>query len=333
MLQCLRLSVYFDESPALDSVNLTVHDGEVVAVMGPSGCGKTTLLRAIAGLQGLNEGTISWDELNLRDTPPHARGFGMMFQDYALFPHLNVARNVEFGLRMRGISAADRITRAQSILETVGLAGYADRPIHELSGGEQQRVALARTLAPSPRLVLLDEPIGALDRNLREHLITEMRSVFAELRVTALYVTHDRDEAFAIADTVAVMRNGRFVRKGSPEELWTDPRDEFVAKMLGFDAIVPATVHRGRADLGWAEVASDLEPGEHRLAIPPHAVIVAPDGYIEGRVLSSTYRAGSYGLEIAVGSTILEAASPTRFDHKQAIRFDLIAEQLLPITS
>ena len=331
MLQCLRLSVHFGDTPALDAVNLTVNDGEVVAVMGPSGCGKTTLLRAIAGLQHLDIGTVSWDEHNLRDTPPHARGFGFMFQDYALFPHLSVAGNVEFGLRMRGVSTAGRLSRVQKALETVGLAGYQERSIGELSGGEQQRVALARTLAPSPRLVLLDEPIGALDRALREHLIAEMRAIFSELGVTALYVTHDRDEAFAIADTVAVMRNGRFVRKGTPEEMWTDPQDEFVARMLGFDAIVPAKVHDGWADLGWAKVTSELSPGDHRLVIPPHAVAIDPEGSIEGRVLSATYRAGSYALEIGAGEATLEATCQSRYERDQSVSFDLNADQLLKV--
>lgn len=333
MLQCLRLSVHFDDTPALDAVNLTVHEGEILAVMGPSGCGKTTLLRAIAGLQELDVGTVSLDEFNLRDTPPHARDFGFMFQDYALFPHLTVGGNVEFGLRMRGISTASRLTRVQSALETVGLAGYEERQISELSGGEQQRVALARTLAPSPRLVLLDEPIGALDRTLREHLIGEMRAIFSELGVTAIYVTHDRDEAFAIADTVAVMRRGRFVRKGTPEELWADPQDEFVAGLLGFDAIVPAKVQNGTADLGWGKVASRLEPGRHRLAIPPHSVVVNPDGTLSGQVVTATYRAGNYGLEIAIGDTVLEASSPVRFERDQTVTFDLIADQLHAITS
>ena len=154
-----------------------------------------------------------------------------------------------------------------------------------------------------------------------------------ELGVTALYVTHDRDEAFAIADKVAVMRNGRFVRKGTPEEMWTDPQDEFVARMLGFDAIIPAKVGNGWADLGWVKVASDLEPGEHTLAIPPHAVAVNPEGAIEGRVLSATYRAGSYGLEIAIGETVLEASSPEGYARDQSINFDLVANQLLRINS
>ncbi|MDJ0925998.1 MAG: ABC transporter ATP-binding protein [Acidimicrobiia bacterium] len=331
MLQCLRLSVLFDDTPALDAVNLTVHDGEVVAVMGPSGCGKTTLLRAVAGLQKLNIGTVAWDGRNLRDTPPHARGFGLMFQDYALFPHLDVQGNVEFGLRMRGDSTADRITRVDEMLSTVGLDNYANRAIHELSGGEQQRVALARTLAPSPRLILLDEPIGALDRALREHLITEMRSIFTRLGVTALYVTHDRDEAFAVADTVAVMNRGRLVRKGTPEEIWADPQQEFVARLLGFDTIVKAKVYDGKADLGWVIVGSDLPAGEHRLAIPAAAVAIASDGSIEGRVVNTTYRAGVYDLEIAVDDIVIQATSPERHYLDSTVRFEIIASEILAV--
>ncbi len=331
MLQCLRLSVLFEETIALDAVNLTVHDGEIVAVMGPSGSGKTTLLRAVAGLQRLDIGTVAWNGRNLRDTPPHARGFGLMFQDYALFPHLSVAGNVEFGLRMQGKDAAERNGRVNEVLSTVGLADYADRPIHELSGGERQRVALARTLAPSPRLILLDEPIGSLDRTLREHLITEMRTIFSDLGVTAIYVTHDRDEAFAIADTVAVMHEGRLVRKGTPEELWADPQDEFVARVLAFDAIVDAKVFDGWADLGWGKVASDLASGEHRLVVPPHAVTVAQNGPIEGTVLTANFRAGTYHTEIAVGDTVLSATTATPHAAGDPIKFHLTASALMPI--
>ena len=168
MLQCLRLSVFFDETPALDAVNMTVHDGEIVAVMGPSGCGKTTLLRAVAGLQDLDVGTVSWDGRNLHNTPPHQRGFGLMFQDYALFPHLDVKGNIEFGLRMQGMAASARADRLDEMLRTVGLDDYADRKVHELSGGEQQRVALARALAPQPQLLLMDEPFSNLDVALRD---------------------------------------------------------------------------------------------------------------------------------------------------------------------
>lgn len=331
MLQCLRLSVQFAETLALDSVNLTVHDGEVVAVMGPSGCGKTTLLRAVAGLQGLDEGTIAWDGRNLRETPPHERGFGLMFQDYALFPHLSVGGNIEFGLRMRHISTTERIARVDEMLRLVGLDDYAGRPIHELSGGEQQRVALARTLAPWPRLVLLDEPIGALDRTLREHLIAEMRAIFTRLGVTALYVTHDRDEAFAVADTVAVMDKGRIIRRGTPQEIWSDPRSGFVAKLLGFDAHLDVKAHDGWIDLGWGRATRSLSPGKHRVAIPPHAVAIADDGAIEGIVQSVTYRAGNYDIEILVGDTLLQASSQDRYEVEDPISFDIIGSSLLVI--
>lgn len=325
MLQGLRLTVAFEDTLALDAVNLTVHNGEVVAVMGPSGCGKTTLLRAVAGLQDLDVGTISWDGRNLRDVPPHNRGFGFMFQDYALFPHLTVRGNVEFGLRMHGVDGNRRTARLDDVLETVGLADYGDRHIHELSGGEQQRVALARTLAPSPRLILLDEPIGALDRSLREHLIAEMRAIFDHLEVTAIYVTHDRDEAFAIADTVAVMNRGRLIRKGAPQELWDDPRDEFVATMLGFSAIVDAKVYDGWADVGWTKISSDLEPGEHRLTIPPQAIRVASNGPTTGRVLRSTYRGGKYNVEFTIGNTTLQASTNDHFVVNDEISFHIDA--------
>ena len=331
MLQCLRLSVRFAETLALDAVNLTVHDGEVVAVMGPSGCGKTTLLRAVAGLQGLDEGTIAWDGRNLRDTPPHARGFGLMFQDYALFPHLDVNGNVAFGLRMRGIPEPERSTRVEEMLSLVGLGDYGDRAMHELSGGEQQRVALARTLAPAPRLVLLDEPIGALDRTLREHLISEMRAIFIRLGVTALYVTHDRDEAFAIADTVAVMDRGRIVRRGTPEEIWSDPRSGFVARLLGFDAQFDAMAQDNWVDLGWGRASRSLPPGKHRVAVPPHAVAIAGDGTIEGAVHGVTYRAGNYDIDIRVADTMLQASSRDRFAVDSPIRFDIIGSALLVI--
>ena len=323
MLKCLRLSVQFDETHALDAVNLTVHDAEIVAVMGPSGCGKTTLLRAVAGLQSLDVGTITWNGRDLRDVPPHERGFGFMFQDYALFPHLSVRGNVEFGLRMQGAEPAIRARRLDEILETVGLAGYQDRPIHELSGGEQQRVALARTLAPSPRMVLLDEPIGALDRGMREHLTAEMRAIFTRLGVTAIYVTHDRDEAFAIADTVAVMNRGRLIRRGTPQELWDDPGNEFVARMLGFGAIADATVTDGYADVGWARFPMELDPGEHRIAIPPHAIRVAADGPYTGAAGATTFRNGEYLIEFTVADIRFSSQTRHHFAEGDAVSFHI----------
>ena len=254
-----------------------------------------------------------------------------MFQDYALFPHLSVGGNVEFGLRMRRISTSERIARVDEVLRLVGLEDYGSRPIHKLSGGEQQRVALARTLAPWPRLVLLDEPIGALDRTLREHLIGEMRAIFTRLGVTALYVTHDRDEAFAVADTVAVMDRGRIVRRGTPQQIWSHPQSSFVARLLGFDVHVDAKTHDGWIDLGWGRASCKLPPGRHRVAIPPHAVAIADDGAIEGSVHGVTYRAGNYDIEIRVADTLLLASSRDRYELEDPIRFDIIGSDLLEI--
>ncbi|MGA9596428.1 MAG: ABC transporter ATP-binding protein [Acidimicrobiia bacterium] len=333
MLQGLRLTVTFGDTYALDAVNLTVHDSEIVAVMGPSGCGKTTLLRSLAGLQNLDIGTVTWNGRNLRNVPPHERGFGFMFQDYALFPHLSVAGNVQFGLRMQDVDWVRREERVAHVLDIVGLAGYQKRLVHELSGGEQQRVALARTLAPSPRLILLDEPIGALDRSLREHLTAEMKAIFSELSVTAIYVTHDRDEAFAIADTVAVMDSGRLIRKGTPQDLWADPRNEFVARMLGFTAIVDAKVLEGAADLGWTRFESALPPGEHRLVIPPHAVTVASDGPNTGTVSGATFRSGEYTVRFRVDDVELTGTSRRRFEIGDDISFHINPDSVLSVES
>ncbi len=331
MLQCSRLQVSFGETVALDTVDLEVPDGEVVAVMGPSGCGKTTLLRAVAGLQRLDAGAITWDGRDLSVVPPHERGFGFMFQDYALFPHLSVGGNVAFGLRMQGVDGPRREERVRTVLETVGLDGYEHRPIHELSGGEQQRVALARTLAPSPRLILLDEPIGALDRALREHLTAEMHSIFAKLEVTALYVTHDRDEAFAMADTVVVMDEGRVVRRGTPRDLWTAPGHEFVARMLGFGAAHAAVVSNGWAEFGWGATEAALPDGEQLVVIPPQAVRIVADGPLRGIVAKSTFASGKYTVEFDVGNATLTAISSHQFKPGDPISFRIEPDQVVAV--
>lgn len=226
------------ETPILHGVSLRVRPGETVALLGPSGCGKTTLLRVIAGLHPPAEGSVVCDGEDVTRVPPHRRGFGLMFQDHALFPHLDVAGNVGFGLRGEGWNRRHRDARVHELLEAVGLAGFGARPIAGLSGGERQRVALARTLAPAPRLLMLDEPLGSLDRSLREALVVELRDVLARLDIPAVYVTHDQFEAFAIASRVALMRAGRLERDGPPAEIYDDPQTEFVARFLGLDNIV-----------------------------------------------------------------------------------------------
>jgi ABC-type Fe3+/spermidine/putrescine transport system ATPase subunit len=238
-LEVIEVSKAYGELSAVRNVSLTVDRGELVCLLGPSGCGKTTLLRLIAGLDPLDAGTIAFDGKDLRGVASHARGFGLMFQDLALFPHMDVLGNVGFGLRMQHLSGGEVLRRVEELLELVELAGFGKRKVHELSGGERQRVALARSLAPAPKLLMLDEPLGSLDRALRESLQTEVRSILKAVGVTAIYVTHDRDEAFAIADTIAVMDRGSLVQAGPPEALFRAPANELVARSLGVKNIIP----------------------------------------------------------------------------------------------
>lgn len=233
MLEVIGVTVRFDGLAAVDDAHLGVADGERVALLGPSGCGKSTLLRAIAGLEALAAGRITWDGSDLAGVPPHRRRFGLMFQGYALFPHMTVGENVAFGLRMDGRPPEEIEARVAEVLAWVGLEQFAGRSVERLSGGEQQRVALARTLAPEPRLVMLDEPLGALDRTLRERLLGDIRHLLTRTGATTLYVTHDHDEADEIADRVAVMRAGRIVQTGPLAELRSHPVDAWVASFVG----------------------------------------------------------------------------------------------------
>jgi thiamine transport system ATP-binding protein len=235
MLTIEDLTVGYGEHTALDGIDLTVGDDEIVCVLGPSGSGKSTLLRAIAGLESPTAGQIRRDGADLAGVPTHHRRLGLMFQDHALFPHRDVIGNVMFGLRMHGVSRSEARARASTTLALVGLAGYEQRAVHELSGGEQQRVALARALAPAPSLLMLDEPLGALDRALREHLVDELGALFRTLGLAVLLVTHDHDEAFALGDRVAILQDGRIEQIGSPVELWTRPATAFVAEFLGWN--------------------------------------------------------------------------------------------------
>lgn len=248
---------------AVRDVSLELARGEILCLLGPSGCGKTTLLRLVAGLERPDNGTIRFEGRDLAGVPPHKRGFGMMFQDFALFPHKNVRDNVAFGLRMQRMPANEATDRVNRMLNLVDLSGKADRSIAQLSGGEQQRVALARALAPGPELLLLDEPLGALDRALRERLMLDVRAILKRVGMTSIYVTHDQTEAFAVADRVAVMNAGEVVQTGNPQHVHEHPASPFVARFLGYQNLIPGLVG--------ADGAIETELGRFRPeeALPP----------------------------------------------------------------
>ncbi len=238
-LEVRDLSVLLNGRSVLGNLSLSVQRGEILALLGPSGCGKTTLLRTIAGLQPTEAGSISWAGENQGSVPAHRRHFGMVFQDHALLPHRNVGANVAFGLRMQRVPAPERRQQVAAMLQLVGLEGYERRSVTTLSGGEAKRVALARALVPQPKLLLADEPFAALDRPLRDRLVADVRRILLELNQTAIHVTHDHAEAFALADRVALMHSGRIHRTATPQELSQDPRDSWTATFLGLGVIWP----------------------------------------------------------------------------------------------
>jgi iron(III) transport system ATP-binding protein len=272
------LRKHFGAVRAVESVDLEIEAGSICALLGPSGCGKTTTLRLVAGLERPDAGEIKIGERTLNSTgtfvAPERRRIGMVFQDYALFPHLDVAGNVGYGLGRRPERA-----RVAEVLDLVGLGGDARRSVHELSGGQQQRVALARALAPTPELVLLDEPFSNLDAALRDRLRSEVREILRDAGVTALFVTHDQAEALSIADTVAVMNEGRIEQVGTPEETYSRPASRWVASFLGEIEVLPGDAAAGRVEceLGSLPAEHDVE-GPVDVLIRPESVAIGLSG-------------------------------------------------------
>ena len=330
LLEVSGLSKSFGTAKAVEGASLAAGSGDLVCLLGPSGCGKTTLLRLIAGLEEPDEGTVTFDGRSLERVPPQSRGFGLMFQDLALFPHMDVFGNVAFGLRMQRLTRERVRDRVHELLELVEMPGFAQRKVHELSGGERQRVALARSLAPAPRLLMLDEPLGSLDRVLRDSLQAQVRGILKEVGVTSIYVTHDRDEAFAMADKLVFMDQGRIVQSGAPDEVFGAPSNEFVAGFLGFKNILRGSA-TARGDS--FEVVSAIGPllahdspepvgGQVTVIVEERGITVRPapyDGPPASNVLSAVvveraFRGGELEVKVRVGDGKLSClVSPDPF--------------------
>ena len=298
-------------APAVNGVSFDVQAGEIVCLLGPSGCGKTTLLRMIAGLEPPDGGEVRFAGRSMSNVPPHRRDFGMMFQDFALFPHKNVFENVAFGLQMRGDSPEAVRSRVAEMLTLVELRGLETRDVSQLSGGEQQRVALARSLAPGPRLLMLDEPLGSLDRALRERLMLDLRAILKRVGVTAIYVTHDQAEAFAVADRVAVMNAGRIEQLDTPQRIFARPATPFVARFLGFQNLLAGTVGEDGTVLtpiGPLRTDSPLPAAGAAVTVllrPEARVAAEGDNRIEGRVTAVLFRGKYYQLWLEMGGQSL----------------------------
>lgn len=320
-----RVSKLYGSVRALDGVSLQVPRGEFLTLLGPSGCGKTTLLMAIAGFTTPSAGHILLDGTPIDHLPPERRNFGMVFQGYALFPHLSVAENVAFPLRVRGMAKAEITARVRQALDTVQLGRFADRMPRQLSGGQQQRAALARALVFEPSLVLLDEPLSALDKNLRADLQTELKDLHRRVGVTFLYVTHDQQEALSLSDRIVILRDGRVVQQGTPAELYDAPATRFAAGFLGRSNFLAGQVERATAEgfsyrcggVSLVQTGPARPAGETVLiALRPEKIRIAPNGEhrnrLTGRVVSCSYHGDSFAVLVEVaGIGRLDMVAPT----------------------
>ncbi len=344
-----RLTKTFGEVRALEGIDLELGAGEFVSLVGPSGCGKTTALRIVAGFERPTEGQVLLDGKDVSNVPPNERNMGMVFQAYSLFPNMTAAQNVEFGLRVRGAPAEKRSRRAAELLSMVGLSHATERYPHQLSGGMQQRVALARALAIEPGVLLLDEPLSALDAKVRVQLREEIRRVQSELGITTLYVTHDQEEALAVSDRIAVLCNGRVEQVGSPAEIYGEPETPFVAEFIGTMNRLEAKIvgpehveHKGRRLK--VEAARNFGAGEKVLVlVRPESVELAeldserstPMGSLEGRVVSHSFLGPVTRLKVANGAGEITADLPPRAARnlnsgfRVSVRFDADSARIL----
>jgi spermidine/putrescine transport system ATP-binding protein len=314
-----RVVKRFGAFEALKGVSLSIADNEFFTLLGPSGCGKTTLLRSIAGFEDLTEGEITLFGSNIAALPPEKRPVNTVFQQYALFPHMSVRDNVEFGLRMRGIPLAERQARAAEMLEMVHLSHFTDRLPAQLSGGQQQRVALARALAPRPRVLLLDEPLSALDLKLRQAMRVELKQLQETTGITFVFVTHDQEEALAMSDRIAVMSSGEVQQVGDPRTIYEAPVNRFVADFIGETNVLPVTVgaiSNGRAEVTLAggrvlttEAPDGLLPGVHHVSIRPERLSLSDGG--EADLTARVERVIYLGTDLQLLARLPDGASLT----------------------
>ena len=313
------LSRHYGEVKALDRLDLALHAGELVVLLGPSGCGKTTTLRLLAGLEDADTGRIMVGGDDMTRRPANKRDMGMVFQAYSLFPHMTVKDNVAFGLKLRRKSKAERDKQAVDMLDLVGLGALAGRYAHQLSGGQQQRVALARALAIHPQVLLLDEPLSALDAKVRSQLRDEIRRIQLEVGITTLFVTHDQEEALAIADRVGVMREGRIEQLGPPTEVYTRPATPFVAEFVGLSNRMPGQVTGTTVDVRGCSlplVDPGVADGPAVALVRPEAVTVAAHGQggtgpLSGTVIAVTFLGATSRVTVALGEETVLAQMPT----------------------
>lgn len=319
MLRVEEIFKDYDGKPLLRGISFQVQEGELVCLLGSSGSGKSTILRIIAGLEEPKSGKIFWDDTDYTNKPAYERGFGLMFQDYALFPHRSVAENIAFGLRMIGRSRVEIDALVKKALESIHMSDFAGRSVTELSGGEQQRVALARALVPDPLLLMLDEPLGALDHNLRTEMLKDLRKRLHDSKKAVIYVTHDQEEAVTLADRLLLLHDGNLVQEGSPETVFAQPTNAWVASFLGLGNLVPGRFvgsDRVETDLGQFKVpSSGLEVGPQcMLLLRPHDAVLdektadMPNN-LRAEVKDSVFQGEYYRLELLVGKTLLQVHS------------------------
>ncbi len=322
MLRLEQIHKAYNGVPVLKGIDLQVETGEVMALLGPSGSGKSTLLNIVAGLETPDQGRVLWDGADLGGVPAHRRGFGLMFQDFALFPHRNVSANVAFGLQMAGWRPARAERRVAEMLALVGLSGFERREVAALSGGEQQRVALARALAPQPRLLMLDEPLGSLDRALRTRLQGEVAAILRAAGQTSIYVTHDQEEAYAVADRAALLNAGQLAQVAAPEQLYRQPASAFVARFLGLGNLLPGELSGSGAQaavqtpLGRFPAPAGAAPGPVTVLFRPDAFTLGEQGpaQLRGELVAKQFSGSQLQAEISLGETRLRVELPSRVE-------------------